>query len=647
MKLPCGVAFAAVVLAYAPVAHAYELLGATWPSAFYPNGVPYCPVINAKDATSATLKAQFGAAVDASARAWSDQQTLCSALQVRNATGDSLCNGSPSYSSDTPWVYWETNWGAVPGVGPSTIGVTPYWSSSSQITSAKILFNDRDFTWTVSTQNPSTDVQSIATHEFGHFFGMDHYDANSTQKRYECNGAVYPAVMCSFYPGGIVRTLTSDDVQGICYLYPKAGAIGSSCDGGCGTGLQCHPTDGYCTKSCGTCPTGYSCNTSLAVCERDVPPPNCPSCGSLPCGEGSMCIGASGSSFCTDPCSASSPCPFGFDCTPLDGGGSICWPQSNSCASSPVAGEPCGPNYACGLGNICLQDDTQGGTCYKLCTGDGDCSNGDTCQDLGSGVKYCGADTTCPTCGSLPCDASSYCVSLGSSALCTPACTTNSQCPVGFTCIGLSSGGSACYPLAESCSATDPGPGQACGAGGVCKLGSVCKSGTCYLACRVNGDCPNGKSCYPIAGEANTGYCDTTGDGPCSCDKTAGSCDAGCTCDPSCTGVCTCDVTSGSCDAGCACDASCPSNQLCLCDSTTSCDADCACDPECRCDCDVTTACDAGCESCDPECKGGGCFNAAVRPQADGSSLVSLALGLAALAAMILRARRAQATSQK
>ncbi len=578
-------------------AGAYELLGASWRTQNFPNGVPYCPVVNANDATTATLKTQFEAALVAAATSWSADGSLCSALEVWNAKGTATCTGTPSQDSPTPWVFWEDAWNTVPGVGPSTIGVTPWWSSGSQISQAKILFNDYHYDWTVSTSGVDTDVQSIATHEFGHFYGLDHYDEFSQAKRDQCTGsASYPAVMCAFYPGGLVRQLTADDVQGICYLYPNPGAIGSDCSiDGCDSGLQCHPTDGYCTKTCGTCPAGYTCQG--AVCERNVPPPTCPACQDLPCvGEDTMCIGGSGSSFCTRDCSAASPCPDGYDCSPLEGGGAICWPMSNSCnADGPGKGEACGSDYVCAFGNICLSDGQNTRHCYSLCETGEDCAEGEACQDLGEGTKYCDEEFTCPQCGTLPCGEDPTLLNIDGGCMCTPDCTDDFDCPVGFWCVPLDDGSNVCYPTGGSCKTSGvPGAGQACTAADICRLGTVCLSDQCYTACRQNGDCPEDMTCQPTNVES-LGYCDEGGG--CSCDDSA-TCDAGCTCDPDCDEGCTCDTASGACSAGCACDPDC---NACACDDTAGCDAGCACDNDCGCACDETSSCDNGCE-CDPEC---------------------------------------------
>jgi hypothetical protein len=83
---------------------------------------------------------------------------------------------------------------------------------AGQIMEADMAFNS-SFAFTTSTTVPSNqaDLQSIATHEAGHFLGMDHAsNASST-------------MFWSTVPGySYQRNLSTDDVAGISTLYPPA-----------------------------------------------------------------------------------------------------------------------------------------------------------------------------------------------------------------------------------------------------------------------------------------------------------------------------------------------------------------------------------------------------------------------------------------
>jgi hypothetical protein len=85
-------------------------------------------------------------------------------------------------------------------------GVT---SGPGQIFDADILFNTA-VTWTTGG-TPGTnqeDLQTVATHEIGHFLGLDH-------------SAVVRAVMYPFAPS-LLSTLSYDDVAAVSALYPKS-----------------------------------------------------------------------------------------------------------------------------------------------------------------------------------------------------------------------------------------------------------------------------------------------------------------------------------------------------------------------------------------------------------------------------------------
>ncbi len=76
---------------------------------------------------------------------------------------------------------------------------------AGQIIKADIFFNPNVQYSTDGTSDE--DLQTVATHEIGHFFGLDH-------------SAIVRAVMFPFAPSSL-RTLSYDDVAGISVLYPK------------------------------------------------------------------------------------------------------------------------------------------------------------------------------------------------------------------------------------------------------------------------------------------------------------------------------------------------------------------------------------------------------------------------------------------
>jgi len=105
-------------------------------------------------------------------------------------------------------LYWiEGGWPH----GKQVIGLTSinYYPDSGEIVDVDIAFNGLDYDWTVFDEQVETDLQSIATHEIGHMFGLDHSESNES-------------VMWFQYEPGETRQreLSDDDREAVSYLYP-------------------------------------------------------------------------------------------------------------------------------------------------------------------------------------------------------------------------------------------------------------------------------------------------------------------------------------------------------------------------------------------------------------------------------------------
>lgn len=205
------------------------------------------------------------------------------------------------------WVTDRTKW----NLSATVLAVTTpvYNIANGQILEADIAMNGVTVGWSTTSARSVADVQSVATHEMGHFFGLQHVlDGNNT------NTYPQPPTMAPYMdPNLETRILKQDDLDGVCYLYPASsytcsvapdcpyvlrsvnavesyvGRVSCSVSGSCvgyagtspGAGAQgtlcasasdCQSTlscasyggVGYCARSCavgtsGACDSGYQC----------------------------------------------------------------------------------------------------------------------------------------------------------------------------------------------------------------------------------------------------------------------------------------------------------------------------------------------------------------------------------------------------
>ncbi|MCX7957540.1 MAG: matrixin family metalloprotease, partial [Deltaproteobacteria bacterium] len=213
--------------------------------------------------------------------------------------------------------------------GYGTIAVcTPAVYSDGYIKDADIRFNAADFKWSTTGEKGKMDVQNIATHEIGHFFGLDHTMVfGSTMYPYSNPGETKE------------RSLEEDDIKGICFLYPDntsstKGTFGSACE----YSSDCQSkvcvaagSSGICSQQCiasetGSCPNGYRCleaedNNSYCF-PGDTASDLCKPCEESKDCSSELCLTDGNLSICSRYCVVSSSnCPSGYYCAEMENGG--------------------------------------------------------------------------------------------------------------------------------------------------------------------------------------------------------------------------------------------------------------------------------------------------------------------------------------
>ncbi|RMG16569.1 MAG: hypothetical protein D6729_10645 [Deltaproteobacteria bacterium] len=423
------------------------------------------------------------AAVEAGFHTW-ESQTCTSLAFTRQADYP----GAPTISCNdgVNLVMWlESGW--PPDVGPEAIGVTTpcFDPSTGEIGDADIWFNGVDYQWATDGRLDRVDVQNIATHEIGHFFGLGHSQYSDATMYYASAGN-----------GETVRsTLSSDDVAAVCYLYPV------NCNGN----GDCTPPEVCINRRCQPAPPppaglGEACTEDQA-CQQGTGDNN------------AFCIQAAQGfpgGYCSiwgcSPTDAQGSCPTGGRCEDFgtDSQGNpvhlcmdACNPENPDCRD---------PDY------LCLRrsaTDPTDGICYPRCSSDADCGQQSVCDSI-SGLctapgnpnakvgDACAQDSDCETGGWCIPETSQGKSTGFTGGYCTRTCGGGLGCSPGSSCYTIDENGNAlCF---EDCTPGDPGacrPGYACWPTGQPGLG------LCFLACRSDAECGQDLVC-----NQNTGLCE-------------------------------------------------------------------------------------------------------------------------------------------
>lgn len=107
--------------------------------------------------------------------------------------------------------------------GVLALTLTLYEVSTGRIVETDMVFND-DYDWRTdgtADGNNTYELAVVATHELGHFFGLDHSLEANVAGQFESSVA---STMWPYYFGLESLTLEDDDIAGITALFPKADA---------------------------------------------------------------------------------------------------------------------------------------------------------------------------------------------------------------------------------------------------------------------------------------------------------------------------------------------------------------------------------------------------------------------------------------
>lgn len=500
-------------------------------------------------------------------------------------------------------IFWVEDGQEWPGQ-PATLALTYTFYSvdgDRRITDADMIINGADWRWTTveaeigQGEPAAVDIETVVFHEVGHFFGLDHSQ--------DPEAAMFPS---NNKP--VQRGPATDDIRGICALYPNGEAVPGAPAGGAPVGSPCvMGTDcasrlciedvqiqrTYCTRICvasqpDACPAGFTCESAgdgNSYCLAPTPVDElCDQCSSgEQCASG-LCVTVPDVNnlqpFCSRACDPTpgqpQNCPSGFQCVVTRQAATLvgsCVPNTGICDPQGKGGqnELCYANGTCKPGHRCVEYYPNSGLffCYAECPASfagQSCGLPRTVCAPVAGLMDSASCFTFATVGQpcIPevCDDRSFCAwdeTVGiDSAICYQRCPNGAgDCPANTQCLvfdglpplcvpndGFKLDGEVCLSDAECESRTCRPFGNA----------SLCTRGC--EASDPNG-CTPGLRCYVAAGQT-TGFC-----GP---QQIANPVEEDRQINDQTTDFCACDRTN-QCDDDCDCDPEC-GDSSCSCRST-------------------------------------------------------------------------------
>ncbi len=302
-------------------------------------------------------------------------------------TATIVINGSSGQDGKNRLVWTEdSSW----PFGQMVLGVTSplFYEETGVIIEADIAFNGYSREWRTDTAGPSSaiDLESVAVHELGHFFGLQHVLGGE-------NFADPPTMAPILDEQDRTRTLTADDEQGARFLYPS-GTYSCSSDSDCPATIagDINGTERYIANA--------DCNSGSCV--------------------GFESVHTGGTGIVGSPCTTSNDCKVDYFCQPMST--SAAWCATNC---DPANSQTCPTCFTCisytnDTGGACISDVSLG-TAAPGCPSTADPANC-SCDTTTACDSNCDCDPEC-----LPCECDlTY--------DCDPNCDCDPECDDGCGC---------------------------------------------------------------------------------------------------------------------------------------------------------------------------------------------------------------------
>lgn len=286
--------------------------------------------------------------------------------------GYSSAGASPGDGFNT--IHWVLSGWARLGYAASASAMTDVQFEQSpdgswQIVEADIYLNAEGYDWS-GMKDGSMNLGAVILHEAGHALGLLHpCEVDGATDAPDCaNDPAYAAATMFPVYQTSCNQLGTDDIAGVCYLYPGGACSSDSCEPGYAcTSTGCQPACGE-----GICLAGYGCSDGVCVEQALLPAPSKaePDCETEPCSRSEP----SGVAIPWDACQKSSDCAAGLTCS-----------KRGYCTLSCVDDSGCPAEATCSKAGQCL---TEQGVLGDSCLAAADCAS-QICIEQHPGSTVC------------------------------------------------------------------------------------------------------------------------------------------------------------------------------------------------------------------------------------------------------------------